>query len=289
VFAGGFRACCASLRAHSRLGTVLGVAADLSRGRADASAGGVTGGCVPDRVVFDHVVLALVHGAGYERIASPGCSDRTIRRRVRAWAEDGLAEHLHRLALEQYDHLIGLDQADVVVDGGLTKAPGGGEKAGRAPVDRGKQGLKRSTLTDANGIPLHLVSAGANRHDAPLLAPTLDGLGLLGPLPAAITAHLGRGDDSAAPRTLLEGLGLTGVIARNGIPAPLQVGTRWVVERTQSWMNGSGKLRRRTERNGLAVDFHLFPAATFVVARSLIQRARATVRWTGRPTTRKLK
>lgn len=244
---------------------------------------------VPDRVVFEHVVSALVHGSGYERIASPGCSDRTIRRRVRAWAEDGLAEHLHRLALEQYDHLIGIELADVVVDGCITKAPGGGEKAGRSPVDRGKQGLKRSTLTDANGIPLHLVSAGANRHDAPLLAPTLAGLGVLGPLPAAITTHLDRGYDSAATRNLLDGLGLTGMIARKGIPAPIQVGKRWVVERTQSWMNGYGKLRRCTERTGVVVDFYLFLAATFVVARCLIQRARETFRWPDRPTTRRLK
>ena len=27
---------------------------------------------VSDRVVFEHVVAALVHGSGYERIASPG-------------------------------------------------------------------------------------------------------------------------------------------------------------------------------------------------------------------------
>jgi hypothetical protein len=27
---------------------------------------------VPDRVVFDHVIAALVHGSGYERLASPG-------------------------------------------------------------------------------------------------------------------------------------------------------------------------------------------------------------------------
>ncbi len=27
---------------------------------------------VPDRVVVDHVVAALVHGSGYERIATPG-------------------------------------------------------------------------------------------------------------------------------------------------------------------------------------------------------------------------
>lgn len=35
---------------------------------------------IPDRLVFEHVIAALVHGSGSERIASPGCSDRTIRR-----------------------------------------------------------------------------------------------------------------------------------------------------------------------------------------------------------------
>lgn len=29
------------------------------------------------------------------------------------------------------------------------------------PVDRGKQGLKRSVATEARGVPLRLVSAGA--------------------------------------------------------------------------------------------------------------------------------
>ena len=110
---------------------------------------------VPDRVVFAHVVAALVHGSGYERVASPGCSDRTIRRRVREWADAGLGEELHALVLAQYDRLIGLDLDDVAVDGCITKAPSGGEKAGRSPVDRGKQGLKRSAVTDGTGIPLH--------------------------------------------------------------------------------------------------------------------------------------
>ncbi len=244
---------------------------------------------VPDRVVFEHVVAALVHGSGYERIATPGCSDRTIRRRLRAWAEAGVAEQLHGLVVQQYDRMVGLNLADVAIDGCITKAPGGGEKAGRSPVDRGKQGLKRSTLTDAAGIPLHLVSVGANRHDAPLLAPTLDGLHKLGPLPADITLHLDRGYDSAATRTLLTELGITGAIARKGVPAPLQASTRWVVERTQSWMNGYGKLRRCTERNSRVVDFYLFLAAAFVVTRCLIERARDLYRWPNRPTTKRLK
>ena len=244
---------------------------------------------VPDRVVFEHVVLSLVHGSGYERIASPGCSDRTIRRRVHEWAVAGLADVLHTLALQQYDRVIGLDFADLSADGCLTKAPGGGEKAGRSPVDRGKQGLKRSTVTDGAGVPLHVVSAGANRHDAPLLRPTLAGLTRLAPLPAGSTLHLDRAYDGAPTRALLDDLGFMGDIARKGVPAPLQAGKRWVVERTQAWMNGYGTLRRCTERSGAIVDFYLFLAATFVTVRQLIQRARACYRWPARPTTRRLK
>jgi hypothetical protein len=54
-------------------------------------------------------------------------------------------------------------------------------------------------------------------------------------------------------------------------------------------MNGYGKLRRCTERDGAVVDFYLFLAATFVVVRALIRRARQTYRWPGRPTTTRLK
>jgi hypothetical protein len=87
---------------------------------------------VPERVVFAHVAAALVHGSGYERVARLGCSDRTIGGRVREWVGAGLAEALHALALAQYDRLIGLGPADLAVDGCVTKAPGGGETAGRA-------------------------------------------------------------------------------------------------------------------------------------------------------------
>jgi len=244
---------------------------------------------VPDRVVFEHVVAALVHGSGYERIASPGCSDRTIRRRVQEWARLGLAEAVHTLALRAYDRMLGLELDELAVDGCLTKAPGGGAAAGRSPVDRGKQGLKRSVVTDGGGVPLHVVAAGANRHDSPLLAPTLAGLGKLDGLPAAVTVHLDRGYDNGPTRALLAELGLDGAIARKGVPAPIQAGSRWVVERTHAWMNGYGKLRRCTEKQAAVVDFYLFLAAAFVVVRQLIQRARTRYRWPMRPTTRRLK
>ena len=244
---------------------------------------------IPDRVVFEHVVAALVHGSGYERIASPGCSDATIRRRLQEWAALGLSERVHALALAAYDRMLGLELDDLAVDGCITKAPGGGEVAGRSPVDRGKQGLKRSLVTDGLGIPLHVVAAGANRHDAPLLGPTLAGLDKLDRLPEEVTVHLDRGYDGGPTRALLDALGLDGAIARKGVPAPIQAGSRWVVERTHQWMNGYGKLRRCTERRRPGVDFYLFLAAALVVLRQLIRRARLRYRWPARPTTRRLK
>ena len=244
---------------------------------------------IPDRVVFDHVIAALVHGSGYERIAGPGCADATIRRRLKEWAAAGLSERVHALALAAYDRMIGLELDDLAVDGCITKAPSGGEVAGRSPVDRGKQGLKRSLVTDGTGIPLHVVAAGANRHDAPLLGPTLAGLDKLDGLPADVTVHLDRGYDGAPTRVLLDALGFDGAIARKGVPAPIQAGARWVVERAHQWMNGYGKLRRCTEKLRPVVDFYLFLAAALVVLRQLIQRARLRYRWATRPTSRRLK
>jgi hypothetical protein len=246
---------------------------------------------VPDRVVSGHVINALVHGSGYERIATPGCSDRTIRRRLGQWAGWELAGELHAAALRAYDQVIGLELRNIAVDGCMTKAPCGGERAGPSPVDRRKGGLKRSVATESYGIPLGIASAGANRHDSPLLAPTLEAAcqQLDAILPADRTCHLDRGYDSTVTRQVLDERGFAGQIARKGIPAPIQAGTRWVVERTHAWMNGYGKLRRCTERDAKIVDFYLYLAAALVTIRQLIQRARNCYRWDTRPTTKRLK
>jgi transposase len=245
---------------------------------------------IPDRVVFEHVIDALVHGSGYERIASQGCSDRTIRRRLKEWSGFGTAQKVHAVALSAYDRIIGLDLGDISVDGCITKAPCGGDKAGPSPVDRRKQGLKRSTATEADGVPLGLVSAGANRHDSPLLRPTLAAATTqVGPMPEQPRAHLDAAYDNGPTRELLEEFGFDGEISRKGVPAPIQVGQRWVVERTNSWMNGYGKLRRCTERDGTIVDFYLYLAAALLTVRRLIQRSRTFYRWDNRPAVRRLK
>jgi len=59
-----------------------------------------------------------------------------------------------------------------------------GEKpAPTRPTDRGKGGVKRSLLTEANGIPIAIEIDGANRHDMKLVERTLSQLMIERPEP----------------------------------------------------------------------------------------------------------
>ena len=185
---------------------------------------------IPDRVVFEKLLQVLIFGCAYWRIADEECSESTLRRRRDEWIDLGVMEALREMALTAYDRTIDLELADVAVDGCITKAPCGGEKAGRSPVDRGKQGIKRSTAVDANGIPIGGVTDPANRNDSPLLIPTLEHASAsVGGLPEGASVHLDRGYDSFITRDRLKERGLNAEIAEKGKPAPLQVGNRWVV------------------------------------------------------------
>jgi transposase len=238
---------------------------------------------IDDSLVFDKLVEALVFGAGYERIADIGCSATTMRRRRDEWIALGVWDRLRLACLDAYEKMIGLDLADLAVDGCTTKAPCGGECAGRSPVDRAKGGLKRSQLTDGAGVPIATVSAPANTVDHALLAATLDALKDFQPLPAEATVHLDAGYDYRPCREALDERGLHGQIAHRGEPAPIQVGRRWVVERANSWLNDFGRLRRCTERRQACVDAYLALAAAIVTIRALRRAAWYLYRWDTRP------
>ncbi|MFC9758850.1 IS5 family transposase [Streptomyces sp. NPDC056921] len=238
---------------------------------------------ISDRIVFDKLLQLLRFGCSYEAIADTACSATTIRNRRDEWIRLGVFAMFKRIALDSYDRIVGLVLDQIAVDGAITKAPGGGEVAGRSPVDRGKQGLKRSCMTDGYGIPLGRVLAGANRHDSPLLAPTLDRLNDLGPLPDDITVHLDAGYDSDTNRTLLDERSLHGRIAHKGEKAPIQASQRWHVERTHAWQNAFHRLARCYERRATVIDAFFDLADTVITVRSLIRRAWTTHRWDNRP------
>jgi hypothetical protein len=70
-------------------------------------------------------------------------------------------DYLVEVAREAYDRIIGLELSDVAADCCITKAPCGGEKAGKSPVDRSKEGFNRSTVVDGEGIRLGTLAAPA--------------------------------------------------------------------------------------------------------------------------------
>ncbi|MDB5911003.1 MAG: hypothetical protein JWP34_5120 [Massilia sp.] len=242
---------------------------------------------INDRIVFDKLIQVLRFGCSYQAIADSTCSATTIRDRRNEWIRLGIFADLKQIVVETYDRIVGLILTDIAVDGCITKAPGGGECAGRSPVDRGKQGMKRSSMVDGYGIPLGRVLAGANRHDSLLLASTLDKLDDLAPLPEDITVHLDAGYDSGKTRDELSSRAMTGEIAHKGDKAPIQAGQRWQVERTNAWHNAFNRLQRCYERHENVIDAFFDLADSIITLRSLIRRAWTTHRWDNRPTHRR--
>jgi transposase len=241
---------------------------------------------IGDRIIFEKLIQVLRFGCSYASIADCTCGATTIRQRRDEWIKAGIFAELNKIARESYDRMVGLVLEDLAVDGCITKAPGGGECAGPSPVDRRKLGMKRSLLVEGYGIPLGRVLAPANRHDSPLLAPTLDTLAQIGPLPDGITVHLDAGYDSQKTRDELAGRGLAGQIAHKGDKAPIQAGQRWHVERTNSWHNGFNRLQRCYERKEDVIDAFFDLADTIITVRSMIRQSWTLYRWDGRPARR---
>jgi transposase len=238
---------------------------------------------IADRIIFEKLIQVLRFGCSYVSIADCACGATTIRDRRDEWIRAGIFADLKTIARESYDRMVGLALADIAIDGCITKAPGGGECAGPSPVDRRKLGMKRSLLVEGYGIPLGRVLAPANRHDSPLLAPTLDKLSQIGPLPESITVHLDAGYDSQKTRDELGERNMTGEIAHKGDKAPIQAGQRWQVERTNSWHNGFNRLQRCYERKEDVIDAFFDLADAIITVRSMIRQSWTLYRWDGRP------
>jgi transposase len=211
---------------------------------------------IPDRIVFDKLIQVLVFGCGDRRIADATCSATTLRRRRDEWISAGVANQLRLAVLGAYDRMLGLKLEHLAVDGCTTKAPCGGQVAGPSPVDRRKHGL---------------------------LAATLDAIAVVGSLPARPVLHVDAGYDYQPCRQVLAERGMAGQIATRGVPAPVQVGRRWVIERTHVWGNQYGRLRWCTERRRLVVAFWLALVSAVIVGGRLIRRAWTHYRWQDRP------
>ena len=112
-------------------------------------------------------------------------------------------------------------------------------------------------LTEANGVPLAIVVAGANRNDFKLARETLESIVIARPKPTRDKPQglcLDKGYDYDEVRELADEFRFTAHIRRRGEEAQ-DIKTiigfkarRWVVERTHSWMNRFRRILIRWEK-----------------------------------------
>ena len=89
---------------------------------------------VDNRSVFTCIVFMLKTGIGYRDLPTEmGASEKTVRRRLKSWSDQGLWEAIFEQLLTQLRIAGRLDLAEVLIDGGLLKAPCGGEKSVPTP------------------------------------------------------------------------------------------------------------------------------------------------------------
>jgi putative transposase len=132
-----------------------------------------------------------------------------------------------------------------------------GKKSGPNPTDRAKQGVKRSLLTEADGVPVGVAVDGANRNDFKMMKETLESIPVKRPKPTRKKPQglcLDKGYDYDEARDLAKEFGYTAHIRSRDEEAQRlkrEAGfkaRRWVVERTHSWMNRFRRILTRWEK-----------------------------------------
>ena len=97
---------------------------------------------IADRIIFEKLIQVLRFGCSYASIADCACGATTIRDRRDEWIRAGIFAELKTIARECYDRIVGLVLEEIIIDGCITKAPGGGECAGSQPGGPGETGLQ---------------------------------------------------------------------------------------------------------------------------------------------------
>lgn len=107
-----------------------------------------------DRLELRKVVAGILYvlrtGCQWKAMPKEFGSGSAIHSYFQEWVERGVFAKVWRLALEEYDELVGIEWQWQSLDGAMTKAPLGGEKDGEKP-DRSRQ-TGRQTL-DAHRWP----------------------------------------------------------------------------------------------------------------------------------------
>ena len=220
---------------------------------------------VSDRAVANAIWYVLWTGCQWKALHREwfGVSSSVVHERFQRWRQMGIFEKLMKWMVEHYaKESGGISWKWQAMDSKNSPAPLGGEKTGKNPTDRGKQGAKINLLVDERGAPLSVVLTGANRHDKISAIELIVSVALK--RPAHKEQHLcaDKAYDASDVREFAASEGYTTHIKVNprkkdstessgrssqqkdshGEPHPAR---RWVVERTISWLVKRRSLRTR--------------------------------------------
>jgi len=216
---------------------------------------------VPHYTVLKVIWHVLVTGCRWQDVPLElGCSGRTAHRRLQAWEELGIWDHVHVQLLRLLNQAGELEHAVAIVDSVIVRAFGGGESTGPSPVDRRKPGSKHTLVVDRKGVPLTIRTAPANASDQTQLLPAVIDFPRVGgkrgrPRELPDIVYADRGYDSEPTRALLAWLGIESRIAKRGKEHGSGLGkVRWVVERTIGWLKGLRRMRVRYDRSKIIQD-----------------------------------
>jgi putative transposase len=136
-------------------------------------------------------------------------------------------------------------------------APVQGEKVGKNPTDRAKNGTKRHIHVDGRGIPIGVALSGANAHDITMYQECLDSSIIKRPSGNKVVQNicLDKGYDSGEARKFLGKNFIVHIPERsnrkkekkNKRRQGRRKARRWVVERTGAWHNKFRRLKIRYE------------------------------------------
>jgi putative transposase len=212
---------------------------------------------VPDRNAMNAILLVLRTGIQWNALSATGiCSCSSAYRRFREWAEAGVfpssgSEGCSPMTIRRGSSGSGWPWTAPSARRRLEAT-----RRGRIPLTE-LTGAKRSLLTEGQGVPLGIEPAGANLNDFKLARATIESIPIERPEPSAERPQglcLDKGYDFPEVYQLAAEFGFTAHIRSRGEEAEAlrrEAGfraRRWVVERTQSWLNRFRRLLVRWEK-----------------------------------------
>jgi putative transposase len=210
------------------------------------------------RAAINGIIFRLRSGCQWNKLPERFGDDSSVHRWFQRWCIRGVFERIWAELVQECDELGAVHWKWQAADAAMGKARFGGDKVGKNPTDRGKNGTKKSLLVERDGGPLGVVIDGANVLDWKLLDATIEAVVVERPDPEEVEQHLSldKGYDNPTGHEVVEQHKYVDHIRpiredrREKRGPGRRKPRRWVVERTLAWLSKCRGLLVRYDKHG---------------------------------------